>query len=165
MRELTLEEFKARDLELMKTRDKDAELPDLPEKAWLYVQRTALANVTSMRESLERHERDLESIPGLRSMLDDALYVSGHSDTHPAIHGSTMTIPAVELSGRHLGMEARSIWYRDNRPGTAASPEETYPLLSIHYLRNGNVLINDSFVHLRPDTEVTLILPPAVREA
>lgn len=150
----------ARDLELKTARGQRGIMQDLPEAARAYLLRSLPGFISSHRESISDIERALAALPEQRAALDDVLYLSGESDTHPFLHGSTEVIEAADLSGRHIGMKLRSITYRDVRPGTAPSPEQTYKLRTLHFQTGGLVHINGGFMYLRRDTPVTVMTMP-----
>lgn len=164
MPEQPIEQFMELHLAVQRLRGKAEELPDLTPKMWAYVHRTALQEVKTRRDCLAWTEEQAAALGRHRDELADILYITGETDTHPLLHGTTETITAVDLSGRHRGMTARSITYSDPRPGTAAGPETEYSITSVQHMVNGMIHVSWSF-HLRPDTPVTLIIPPAGREA
>ncbi|MCC3299385.1 hypothetical protein [Arthrobacter caoxuetaonis] len=164
MPEQPIEQFLERNLAVQKVRGKGDQLPELGPKMWAYIHRTAVHEVKTRRESHAWIEEQAATLGKSRNQLADILYITGETDTHPLLHGSTETITALDLSGHHRGMSARSITYRDSRSFTPADPEEEYTISSVQHMVNGMVHINWSF-HLHADTPVTLVIPPAGREA
>lgn len=159
-----LNEFQERRLAVQAARGETGLTSDMPEKIWTFLLGRALQEVSSRRKTVAMLEERAALLRPGRDRLADLLYCTGETDTHPLIHGTTETIQAVDLSGRHLGMTARSITYSDSGHFTKPGPEEEYPLKSVQHTVTGMIHVNWGF-RLRPDTPVTLIIPPAVREA
>lgn len=97
MSKLTLDELKERDLALRVARDPSAGPIELTEQAWAYLQRFTEREVGNLRSLISDAESRPQRIDQLRSELDDALYRSGESDTHPLLHPKPPAERLVEL--------------------------------------------------------------------
>lgn len=152
--------LQGRDMELKTARGQQGKMEELPAKVQGYLLRSLPGFISSHREAIVEIERSTARLPSLQEALDDVLYLSGESDTHPLLHGTEEVIEAADLSGRHIGKQLRSVSYRDIRPGTAPSPEQTYTLAALHFQTGGLVQVNSGFMYLRRDTPVTVMRPP-----
>lgn len=149
MPKLTLEELKERDLALRVARDPEAGPMDLPDEAWAYLQRFAEKEVVNLRSLISDAEKRPQRIDKLRSELDDALYRSGESDTHPLLYPkppAPRTVQAGDLCARHLGLTVR-----------VPETDETFFLVGIEALKGGRVNLNHGGALLTSDTVLTIL--------
>lgn len=149
MSKLTLDELKERDLALRVARDPAAGPIVLPQNAWKYLQRFAENEVGNLRRLISDAESRPQLLDRLRSELDDALYRSGESDTHPLLHPkppAPRTVKAGDLCARHLGLTVRE-------PET----DQTFFLVGVEAFKGGRVNVNHGAALLPLDTVLTIL--------